>query len=180
MPLRDQMPSVFLLPSSECGILCPGFGSKRPATGPDIIPSSNSVQREVNFSLYISFSPGGKLVPKALLQTPPHTSLAGTCPSRNNHWQRGIEWLLLAHINRDSSLSAGEGHTFPGTWTNSRSYWETKRLKCLLGSKPEGSPLTLWYIHLCVYMQVYSQVKVLAIDLLGQKSLLKMWIDISG
>jgi len=84
MPLRHQIPSLFLLPCSEDGILPPRFGNKRAATGPDSLASSNSVQREVNFSLHISFSPGEKYVPEALLQTPPHTSLARTCPSKQS------------------------------------------------------------------------------------------------
>ena len=84
MPLRHQIPSLFLLPCSEYGILPPRFGNKRATTGPDSLASSNSVQREVNFSLYISFSPGEKHVPEALLQTPPHISLARTCPSKQS------------------------------------------------------------------------------------------------
>ena len=135
MPLRQQVPSLFLLPCSECGILTPRFGNKRAATGPDSLASSNSVQREeVNFSLYISFSPGEKHVPEALVLTPPNTSLARTCPSMNMpiHKQSLAVTSLVVQCLRLCTPSTG-GHEFnPWSRTYNPTYhraWSKKQSK---------------------------------------------------
>ena len=109
------------------------------STVPDILSPSDSIQREVHFSLHISFPLGGKLYPEALLQTPPHTSLARTCLSIKNHWQVGIELLLLAYANQDM----GRTHLPRAQCTlilkqTQVSCWQKERVKCLLGSKQEG------------------------------------------
>lgn len=157
MPWWDQAISLFLWPASECWTFCPGFGSKMASRVPDILSPSDSVQREVHFSLHISFPPGGKLYPEALLQTAPHTSLARTCPSIKSHWQVGIELLLLAYANRDMGrIRLPRSQCTLILKQTQVSYWQKERVKCLLGSKQAGLPLILLYIHLHAYMQVYS------------------------
>lgn len=158
MSLRDQVFSIFLVPSSECLIFCPGFGSKMASTVP-VIPSwFSSVQRqEINFSLHISFSQGGKLFPEALPQTSLHKSLARTYPSINQSLLKREIITLIGLYQLRLIPGAMEEHASP----DHRTSWYLKKLK-VLGKKKGwnvywvATKRVFYKYHLCVYMQVYA------------------------